>query len=288
LFRSPRSRLAFGAGLLALGLPAWSAAAVAPRLVVSGSTEVADEILDVRVDLKNEGDGPTGTLTVEGELLGRTQSAKLETGVAPGATQSVRLHYPMQVPRPGVHALTLLLEYPATGGTNMVSQRAFLLLALGANPPPAVKLTLPDTTLDSGARPRLGLESSDGQPHRVKLRVYTPRGLRGLAPLEPVEVPATGRVEAPLELYRGAAPRDTQQGILVVASSEDGELERTSVSTAVVRLQPDPALLPRLRPWLVGLLALLLSAAVAIEVQAIRRGVPVEGAAEGAVPDQNE
>jgi len=269
LFRSLPSSAALGALLLALGRPA-AAAAPSPRLLVSGATEVSGEILDVRVDLKNEGDVATGPLTIEGELLGRSQQLKLEVGVAPGETRSVRLHYPVQAPRPGVHALTLLLEYPQAKTANMVSQRAFLLLALGANPEPAVRLSVPDTTLDSGATLSVGLESADGKPHLMKLHVYTPRGLRGLAPLEPVEVPAAGQVSAAVALYRGAAPRETQQGILVVAGSADGDVERTTVSTAVVRLLPDPARLPRLRPWLFGLAIVLLAAAVALEVQAIR------------------
>ncbi len=60
-------------------------------------------------------------------------------------------------------------------------------------------------------------------------------------------MPASGSVEVPLPLVRGGAVRGSRSGILVVARTTDGGMERAAVATGVVEILPDPALLPRLR-----------------------------------------
>lgn len=227
--------------------------------------------LEVTVDLQNLGDLKAAPLTVQGELLDERGLARLQEGVAPGATERVVLHFPLEVPRPGLHALPLLLEWPVGPPTvdgslpSMASQRAFLLLTLGAVAEPAVRVVSPDLELETSGTLAVGLESADGGAHRVRVRVLTPRGLNVLDAGGEVIVPATGRATAPVTLVRGSAPRESRQGIVVVASVLDGPLERAAVATGVVSIARDPARLPRLRTalWLVA--ALLLAAAAYAE-----------------------
>jgi hypothetical protein len=114
----------------------------------------------------------------------------------------------------------------------------------------------------------VGLESTDGAAHRVAVRVLPPRGLNVLGgPLVDLDVPGSGRVTAPVSLLRAGAPRESRQGILIVASAADGPLERTAVATGVVTIARDPALLPRLRPALWLLAAALLGAAAWAELR---------------------
>ena len=221
--------------------------------------------LEVAVALENKGDESATPLTLQGELAGERGEGRLDLGVAPGAMGQVVLRFPLDLPRPGTHALTLLLEWPvgpaAADGAlpPMASQRAFLLLNLGTSTEPAVRVLAPDLEMETRGTLAVGLESADGASHRVSVRVLTPRGLNVLAEGGEVIVPATGRATAPVTLLRGSAPRESRQGIVVVASVLDGPLERNAVATGVVTLARDPALLRPLRPalWLVaaGLLA---------------------------------
>lgn len=226
------------------------------------------------VVLRNAGDDKAAPLAVLAELMGRTREARLESGVEGGAEATVALRFPFEVPRPGLHAIVLLLEWPvgpapASGGEPpLASQRAYLLLTLGVAAEPAVRLMVPELSLETmGALP-VGLESADGAAHRVAVRVLTPRGLNvlGVSSVE-VDVPASGRVDASFSLLRAGAPRESRQGILIVASAADGPLERTAVATGVVKIARDPALLPRLRPALWILAALLLAAAAWAELR---------------------
>ena len=62
---------------------------------------------------------------------------------------------------------------------------------------------------------------------------------------------------------RAGAPRGTRHGILLVAGTLDGALERTSVATSIVEIAPDSGLMPVLwRPLAVLALLLLAWAAV--------------------------
>lgn len=266
--------------LLAFVLPA-GALAAAPRFEVSGTVRVTEEALEVRVDIKNAGDAAASSLSVEGELLGRRRQARFPAGLPSGGRGSTHLLFPLDVPRPGVHALALLLEYPeegprdAVGNPPMASQRAYLLLALGAPAEPAVRIDAPELRLETRGDLRVGLESTDGAPHRVRLRVLTARGVRSETPPVEVDVPARGGAASVVTLMRSGAARGTRHGILVVAETVDGELARTTVATGVVEIAPDPAWMPRLNTPLLVLALVLLALAAAIEVGRgwIRRGL---------------
>jgi hypothetical protein len=167
-------------------------------------------------------------------------------------------------PRPGLHALTLLLEHPVEGPSDgagnppMSSQRAFLLLALGANPGEAVRIDAEPLSLDVRGILLVRLQSRDGQGQRVRLRALTARGLRPDGDPIEVAVPSRGYATAQLPLSRAGAPRGSRQALLLVAETVDGALARTSVAAASVELVSDPGRLPRLRaPLLFGGLALL-------------------------------
>jgi hypothetical protein len=256
--------------LLAASLAPASAGAGA-RFEVAGSANATEEALLVTVELKNVGDRPASPLTVRAELLGERREARIDPGAATGETRIAKLSFPLEVPRPGVHALTLLLEFPdigtgAPGSEPAASQRAFLLLALGENAPPAVKVEAPEAHLETAGRLPVALESADGRAHRVRLRVLTPLGLRA-DDVPEVAVPAQGRVVTPVPVRRAGAPRPSQQGVLMVADVVDGPVARTAVSTGVVQIDADPAWLPRHRSLLVLGVVLLLGGAALEELR---------------------
>ena len=157
-------------------------------------------------------------------------------------------------PRPGLHALTLLVEHPVEGPSDgagnppMASQRAFLLLALGS-------------------------ESRRGRSHRR--RAAPPRRARppARAPREPgwraAARPAAGpdgarpairavarsrsrcpRRGTPRPSSRSFAPAPRAAAVRRCCSLprlSTAPLARTSVAAATVDVLPDPARLPRLR-----------------------------------------
>jgi hypothetical protein len=254
-----------------------------PKFEVSGVVTTTEDDLHVRVDLKNTGDLPARPLTVSGELFGGKQQARIETGLGPGENGSVTLVFPLAAPRAGVHALPLLLEFPEGGATDAAgnpplgSQRAYLLLALGETAEPAVRVEATRIQIEARGGLEVALTSLDREPHRVRLTVYTARGIRVDGPPVEVEVPAQGRVTPVVTLARSGAPRGTRHGILLVAETLDGRLERTSVATSVVEVLPDPGLLPRLRLPLVIFAVLLLAASAALEVRRHRAPAPVPG-----------
>jgi hypothetical protein len=247
LSRSPAGS-AFLLALLAAPAPAGEV-----RLDVSGQLRAEDDRLVVRVDVVNRGDASARALRVEGELLGARSEAALAEDLPARAVRSVELRFPQEVPRPGVHPLALHLRYTAEGAAGhapAVSQRAYLLLAVGANPPPSVRLDVPDARLARHTVLPIRLESADGAAHRVRLRALAPRGLNALAP---------------------EAPPASQAGIVVLAVEVDGSLARTAAATGrVVVVAPPRPWLPRLRvPLLVSALALL-AAAVLRELWSFR------------------
>ena len=117
------------------------------------------------------------------------------------------------------------------------------------------------------------LESADGAAHRAALRVLLPAGVNVLEAPSEVDVPAVGGVSVPVRLIRGASARGHRHGMIVVAGPIDGPLERASVTLGDIQIASDPAWLPRLRPVLAVLGALLLIAAAVIELRG-RRGAP--------------
>lgn len=226
------------------------------------------EALEVRLTFTNRGDTAATSVDVEGELLGRSLRGRL-AAIPAGEDRVLILRYPPEVPRPGVHPLTLVADYGLPSGGVRVSQCLFLLLALGARAEPPVTLAIDEVPLDSYGPLTVRMTSADAQAHRLRLRVVTPRGLRSESPLE-VGVPASGEVRARLPLLRAGAPRDSRQGVLVVAEETRGSPARAAVATAVVRVLPDPAWMPRLRWPLLALGTLLLLVALVFEVRAGR------------------
>jgi hypothetical protein len=247
----------------------------APTFDVAGSVSLTeDEQLAVTVDLTNGGGAASGPVTVLGELAGRYDEARIPGGVGPGETASARLLFPHDVPRPGVHPLALLLDYAprtAAGGPAALSQRAFLLLNLGAAPPPPVRLSAPEVTVEDRTLLPVTVESADGAAHRVRVRVLAPRGLNPQTLSDEVSVPAGGRVTVSVPLLRGGVPRPSRQGIVLLAETVDGTVAQASAATAVVSVAPDPAWLPRLRVPMVVAAVVLLAAAAVLEWRHARR-----------------
>jgi hypothetical protein len=244
-------------------------------LDVSGSVVSVAPRLEVRVVVTNRGDEPAVPLEIAGELLGERVEARLASGVAPGGEGAVLLSFSPASPRPGTHALTLLLEHPlegtpdGAGNPPMASQRAWLLVALGASPPPPVSLSADPLRLDVRGELAVRLESADGEPHRVRLRALPARGLRAESDGVDVAVPAHGTAPAALPLVRAGAARGTRHEVLLLAETVDGPLARTAVLAAPVEVAPFPSRLPLLRVPLLVLGFLLV--AVALGVEAWRR-----------------
>jgi hypothetical protein len=253
--------------LLAAALPARAD----PHLEVGGAVTPGSDALRVRLDLGNSGnkslDGP---IQVVGWLFGQRDEARLDEAIAPGKTKEVPLSFPPDVPRPGVHALTLLVSYSSQGVAT--SQCAYLLLGLGGTPEPAVRLSVGEAAFELRGSLEVGLESADGAPHEARLHVATPHGLRAEDPAAPVAVPAAGRVTARIPLLRVGAAHGSHHGVVVVAEAVDGPQARTSVATAIVHVLPDPAVLPRIRGFLFGAGVLLLLASAFVELWRLARG----------------
>jgi hypothetical protein len=252
--------------LLLIVLIAGPAAGQEPGLDVAGHVEASGSALDVRVDLTNRGGVAVDQLVVEGELFGRTDDARREQQIPPQEQGSVLLRFPLEIPVPGTHALTLRLDYrTADAAHTPMRQRAYLLLTLGAAAAPVVTLAVAETQLQARADVEATLSSSDGAPHTVKLRLLTPRGLNPTEDGVSVEVPAHGEVRSRLPVLRANAPRGSRQGVLVVAETTHDGLLRTTVATGVVQIANDPAWMPRLRVPLAALAGILLAAALGIE-----------------------
>lgn len=252
------------------------------RFEVAGAVESADEALDVRVDVINGGDVAAASVDVRGELGDEVDVVPLTSGVPANATRSVLFRF-ARVPRPGVHVLGLRLDYTeaaAPGRTPVTtSQRAYLMLSLGAAPGAALRLSAGEASIGTRGTVPVRLESADGAPHRVRVRVLTPRGLNADAPVE-VEVPASGAATAEVPVLRGNVPRPSQQGILVVAEVLGGDVAQASVTAGLVHIAPDPALLPKLR-WPLGAAAIgLLLAAAVVETRSRRRATAGNAEAE--------
>jgi hypothetical protein len=227
----------------------------------------------VELELKNAGDAPARELYVEGELAGQRASAELAS-LARGEDRLATLRFSPELPRPGRYALMLLIEHkelPADAPSR--GERGYLLVELGAKPEPALSVRLEPVSLDvAGVLPVL-LESADGAAHRAALRVLTPIGINVLEAPAEIQVPATGLARVPVKLIRGSAARGRRHGVIVVATPVEGPLERAAAAAGEVAVVADPAWLPRLRPVLIGVGALLLIAAGLLELRE-RRSAP--------------
>ncbi|MET0555685.1 MAG: hypothetical protein ABW221_21785 [Vicinamibacteria bacterium] len=257
---------AASAAFLFLALSAVRADAAA-RLTVGGSVRSEDDALVVVVQVDNRGDAAAAPLVVNGELADRYDETRAENGVASGSWTEVTLRFPAAIEQPGVHAVALRLDYqspPRTGA--WISQAAYLLVALGANPPAAVRVTTREAEVETHGQVPVELESADGRAHAVRLRLLTPKGLNAFGDAPAVTVPAEGRVSASLGVLRAGAPRLTRHGVLVLATTEDGGQQAVAVAEGAVVVTKDPALMPRVRMWLLGLAMVLLATAIGVEV----------------------
>jgi hypothetical protein len=258
---------------LALALAGLAARSRAEAAIdVSGELVRAAPRIAVRVTLTNRGQRAAGPIDVLGELFGELRSGRLASPLAPGASGDVALEFDATPPQPGLHALTLLVEHPlegtadAAGNPPMASERAWLLLALGASPAPAVRVRADPMALDVRGSLAVRLESADAKPVRVRLRALTARGMRAEGgPIE-VDVPARGEARALVPLVRAGAPRGTLQALLLVAETPDEGLARTSVAVAHVEVRADPSLFPRVRLAVLGLGIALVAAALGYEL----------------------
>ena len=222
------------------------------------------------MDLTNRGDVAAMDLSVEGEWLGRTDRALMADVLPPLATRSVTLRFPLDVARPGVHALALSLRYLPKGRSAPAggwSQRAYLLLNLGAAPPPAVRLTVPQISLDTMAVLPVKVESADGWPHGVRLRLLAPRGLNVDPDRSELAVPAVGSAALSVQVWRAGVLRGVSAGLVVLAETTDGPQATAAATSTTVQVQPDPARLPRLRRDLSASGLGLLAAALLLEVR---------------------
>lgn len=258
---------AASAAVLILSLSAARAEAAA-RLTVGGSVRSEDDAFVVDVQVDNRGDEAAGPLLVNGELGSRYDEVRAENGVAAGSWTEVVLRFPAEIEQPGVHAVALRLDYqspPRTGA--WTSQAAYLLVALGANPAAAVRVTTREASVETHGQVPVELESADGRAHAVHLRLLTPKGLNAFGDTPTVAVPAQGRVSASLGVLRAGAPRLTRQGVLVLATTADGGEQTVAVAEGAVLLTKDPAVMPRLRMPLLALAMALLGLAIGVEVR---------------------
>lgn len=263
---SPLSRYRAASVLLLAALSAARAGA-AVRLEVTGSVAPEDEEVVVSVQVDNRGTTAATAVVIHGELLGRHDEVQKDTGVAAGSWTEAQLRFPQEGTRPGVHVVGLRLEYQVHPRGVWASQAAYLLLALGANPPAAVRVFVGETTIETRGRVGVELESADGRPHVARLRLLTPKGLNPFGEPGDVAVPAQGRVSAALEVLRGSAVREARHGILVAATTMDGDTQTAAVVEGAVVVAKDPALMPHLRIPLTVVSILLLLAATGVELR---------------------
>ena len=232
------------------------------RLQTSGAVLSGPPRVQVRVDLANLGNAPARAVSIEAELLGQRQISRLADDLPPQVAGSATFPFDVGALPAGIYPLALHVQCARSavaGDTS--SQRGYLLLALGANPPPAVRLTVPTVHLDTMASVLVRIDNADLRAHRVRLRMLTPRGLQPFGPEPEVDVPRFGGVNAEMRLLRGGAPRPSRQGVVVLAETVGEEPANASAATAMVEVEADPAWMPRLRWPLLALAVLLLAAA---------------------------
>ena len=245
------------------------------RLQTAGAVVSGPPRVQVRVDLANLGNEPAHGVTIEAELLGQRQLSRLEEDLPGQVDGNATFVFDVGALPPGVYPLALHVQYARSSAAgDTASQRGYLLLALGATPRPAVRLTVPEVRLDTLARIPISVESADVRPHRVRLRMLAPRGLQPYGPEPEVSVPPFGSVTAEMKVLRGGAPRPSMQGLVLLAETIGEEPANASASTAVVDVEGDPARMPRLRWWLLALAVLLLMAAGYAEHRQRRRELP--------------
>jgi hypothetical protein len=241
-----RSRRLGGVAFLVLALLVGALRAGAettPTFEITGSFAPAAQGITVLVQLRSRAASPVASVRVEGEWRGERVWAYLAGPFSPGGFGEVRLHF-AQTPPPGTHALVLLFDFARTEGmtTAWVHEATALLLAFDALPKPAVRMALAPLALTEWAEAAVGLQSADGQPHRVRLSVRPPRMLACDPAVQTVEVPARGRVDARVRVFRARAEPGRQELVAVAATTGEPET-RTTLAALAVDVAP-------VRPWL--------------------------------------
>jgi hypothetical protein len=245
------------------------------RFDLSGGAEAVGGRLRVWVDVVNRAESPVFDLLVDGELAGGFAKAPLDETLAPGERGRVELSFPPRVPRPGLHALILHVDFrtgepPAPKDTTRSSQLGFLLLPLGGQPPPALALRVQPGEVVFRGQSRVELESLDGVDHTIQLRVHTARGLAAHPRELELALPGGGKTAVDVELLRSSAPDDTRHGILVEARVLDGPLSRTAVSVGVVDVRRRPNRVRSLARPLLAVAAAAVVAALLLEIRGRR------------------
>ena len=243
-------------------------------LDVSGRVAATEPRLVVSVTLTNRGEPRLGPIDVVAELDGRRRDGRLPGGLGRNADGFLTLEFASAPQRPGLHALTLLVEHPlagtpdAAGNPPLASERAFLMLAMGASPGEAVRIEAAPLDLDVRGALAVRLESRDGEAVRISLRTLPPRGLRADAEPIVVDVPARGQATASVPIVRASAPRGSRMAVLLVAETPDGPLARTSVAAAAVKVLDTPSRVAAQRPLILAAGLILLAAAALFEAWA--------------------
>ncbi len=256
--------------LLVLLLAVPRAAHGEATLEVAGTVVATAPRLELRVVVSNRGDRAAAPLEITGELLGERRVARLLT-VPAGGSGAVILDFAAAAPRPGVYAVTLLMEHPiagtpdAAGNPPLASRRAWLLVALGSNADPAVRLDPQPLRLDVSGRLDVRVSSADGAQHRVRVKALPARGLRAEGEGALLDIPGHGTAVASLPIVRAGAPRGTRHAVLVVAEAVDGPVARTSVTSANVEIATDRSLFARWRRVVLAFALLLLAITLGAE-----------------------
>jgi hypothetical protein len=247
-------RAALAGALLALAVPSLAE----PRLSVGGHVDSAAPLLVV-VDLHNTGDEAALSVEVEGELRGEIDRAKRRDPIPAGARVPLALSFPRTQAPPGVHALGLTVSYADAAGRQRV-QPAWLLLSLGATSAASPRITLEvrETSIGTSAEVPIHLTSTDEAARRVRVRLLPGRGLQAPDPPAEVEVAARGSAVAHVRVLRSGAQRPSTVGVVALAEWDAGGQAAANAAAGSMQVEPDPAVVPRLRPYLVAAGAALL------------------------------
>jgi hypothetical protein len=226
---------------------------------ITGSFVPAAEGVTVLVQIRSRAPVPVASVRIEGEWRGERARAFLAGPFSPGGFGEARLHF-TRTPPPGMHALVLLLDFVRRDGDRAArgDEAAALLLAFDALPAPAVRLTAAPVALRESTEAAFSLESTDGEPHRIRLAVWLPRSLTCDPPAQAVDVPARGSVTARVRVFRSRAAPGRHE-LIAVAETDGAAPVRTSVATTAVDVTPETLWLRRARVPLAAaaLLALL-------------------------------
>jgi hypothetical protein len=271
-------RAALAGALWAVALPALAE----PRLAVGGHVDSTSPLLVV-LELHNTGPEAAVGVEVEGELRGEIDRAKRRDPIPPGARVPLALSFPRTQAAPGVHALGLTVTYADAGG-RLRMQPAWLLLTLGAteSATPRIAVEVPPVSIGTVTDVPVRLTSTDDAPRRVLVRLLPARGLQAPGPPVAVEVAAHSSAVAHVRLLRSGAMRPSTVGVVVLAEWDAGGRAGANAAAGTIQVEPDPALVPRLRPYLVAAGVLLLTLAAWWE---LRRRQPADERSTTSPPD---